>query len=54
MTKGLEFDGVIIWNPDENSYRDNDADAKLMYVAITRAMHELYIIYKGNLSRLLQ
>ncbi len=54
MTKGLEFDGVIIWNPDENNYRENDADAKLLYVAITRAMHELYIIYTGNLSRLLQ
>lgn len=54
MTKGLEFDGVIIWNPDEINYRENDADAKLLYVAITRAMHELYIIYTGNLSRLLQ
>jgi DNA helicase-2/ATP-dependent DNA helicase PcrA len=53
MTKGLEFDGVIIWNPDENSYRDDDADAKLLYVAITRAMHELYIVYKGKLSKLL-
>ena len=53
MTKGLEFDGVIIWNPDEYSYRSDDADAKLLYVAITRAMHELYIVYKGNLSKLL-
>jgi DNA helicase-2/ATP-dependent DNA helicase PcrA len=53
MTKGLEFDGVIIWNPDENSYRDIDADAKLLYVAITRAMHELFIVYTGILSKLL-
>lgn len=53
MTKGLEFDGVIIWNPDENSYRADDGDAKLLYVAITRAMHELYIIHTGNLSKLL-
>ncbi len=54
MTKGLEFDGVILWNPDEERYRDNDADAKLLYVAITRAMHELYILYKGTLTRLLK
>lgn len=54
MTKGLEFDSVIIWNPDENSYKANDADAKLLYVATTRAMHELYIIYKGKLTGLLQ
>ena len=54
MTKGLEFDGVIIWNPDEDSYRADDGDAKLLYVAITRAMHELYIVFTGKLTRLLQ
>ena len=53
MTKGLEFDAVVIWNPDEDSYRAEDADAKLLYVAATRAMHELYIVYQGNLSKLL-
>ncbi len=53
MTKGLEFDAVILWNPDERSYRTNDEDAKLMYVAVTRAMHELHIIYKDDLSGLL-
>lgn len=53
MTKGLEFDAVILWNPDERSYRTNDEDAKLMYVAITRAMHELHIIYQDELSGLL-
>ncbi|MDF2541460.1 MAG: ATP-dependent helicase rep [Herbinix sp.] len=53
MTKGLEFDSVIIWNPDENSYRYTDADAKLLYVAITRALHELHIVYQGELSKLL-
>ncbi len=54
MTKGLEFDAVVIWNPDEKSYHANDADAKLLYVAITRAMHELYIIYQGSLTKLLE
>lgn len=53
MTKGLEFDAVILWNPDEESYRVTDEDAKLLYVAITRALHELYLVYKGNLSGLL-
>ncbi len=53
MTKGLEFDAVILWNPVETSYRFCDEDAKLLYVAITRALHELYIIYQGNLSGLL-
>jgi len=54
MTKGLEFDAVVIWNPDESSYQSGDEDAKLLYVAITRALHELHIVYQGNLSGLLQ
>lgn len=53
MTKGLEFDSVILWNPDCNSYEATDADAKLLYVAITRALHELHIVYKGELAKLL-
>lgn len=54
MTKGLEFDTVILWNPDDESYTVNDADAKLIYVAVTRALHELHILYKGKLSGLLE
>lgn len=54
MTKGLEFDAVILWNPDEESYRFGDEDAKLLYVAITRALHELYIVYKEELTGLLR
>lgn len=53
MTKGLEFDSVILWNPDDKNYLYTDADAKLLYVAITRALHELHIVYKGNLAELL-
>jgi DNA helicase II / ATP-dependent DNA helicase PcrA len=54
MTKGLEFDAVLLWNPDEIRYEASDAAAKLLYVAITRALHELNVIYQGNLSELLK
>ncbi len=54
MTKGLEFDSVILWNPDDKNYLYTDADAKLLYVAITRALHELHILYMGRLSGLLE
>ncbi|BCK00795.1 HelD family protein [Anaerocolumna chitinilytica] len=54
MTKGLEFDSVLLWNPDINNYEKNDADAKLLYVAITRALHELHIVYMGELAELLR
>lgn len=53
LTKGLEFDSVILYNPTKESYPLTDADAKLMYVAITRALHELSVFYVGELSELL-
>ncbi|MGN6710023.1 HelD family protein [Anaerocolumna jejuensis] len=54
MTKGLEFDSVLLWNPDRDNYEKSDADAKLLYVAITRALHELHIVYMGELAELLE
>ncbi|OLA93995.1 MAG: hypothetical protein BHW64_05620 [Candidatus Melainabacteria bacterium LEY3_CP_29_8] len=30
LTKGLEFDAVILWNPDERAYEENEGDAKLL------------------------
>lgn len=43
-TKGLEFDCVVLWKPDLVGYHDNPKLAKQMYVAVTRALHELYIM----------
>lgn len=54
LTKGLEFDGVILWNPDTQAYSESQGDAKLLYVAITRALHELHIVYDGELTGLLR
>ena len=41
LAKGLEFDGVILYNDRSNSYKSNERN--LLYVACTRAQHELYI-----------
>lgn len=41
IAKGLEFDAVIIYNNRLNSYKKNERN--LLYVACTRAQHELYI-----------
>ena len=54
LTKGLEFDIVILWKPDEDHYSANAKDAKLLYVAITRALHELYLIGTQEPSSLFQ
>lgn len=52
LTKGLEFDAVLLWNPSAEAYGENEAEAKLLYVAVTRALHELHIVYKDELSKL--
>lgn len=54
LTKGLEFDAVILWNPDENAYQEKEGDAKLLYVAVTRALHELHVVYDTALSHLFE
>lgn len=49
-SKGLEFDGVIINNASEMLYNSNsDVDMHLLYVASTRALHELCILYDCDL-----
>ena len=53
LSKGLEFDAVILWDVNNKHYVECDADIKLLYVAITRALHELYVLYEGELSKLL-
>ena len=42
LSKGLEFDSAIICGYDD--FDDSDLDIKLLYVAMTRAMHTLDII----------
>lgn len=51
LTKGLEFDTVLLWNPIEQQYKTGDANAKLLYVAATRALHELSVFYMGEIGR---
>lgn len=52
-TKGLEFDGVLIYNPTNNSYPKDDGHAKLLYVAATRALHELAVVHVGDVTKLM-
>lgn len=52
LAKGLEFDAVIISNASEGIYlSDSVLDMKLLYVAITRALHELDIVYEKELPK---
>lgn len=52
-TKGLEFDAVLILDPDREEYPVDDGHAKLLYVAATRALHALCVLHTGNLTGLI-
>lgn len=54
LAKGLEFDVVLLVDADNTTYRPEQLDAALLYVAITRAAHCLHICWQGTLSPLLQ
>lgn len=54
LSKGLEFDAVIISNANDILYTEDNIDLKLLYVSVTRAMHELYINYNGNITKSLE
>lgn len=52
LSKGLEFDSVLILNTDKNTYYSKD-DKNLLYIACTRALHRLSLFYTGEISSLL-
>lgn len=53
VAKGLEFDGVLIINASDKEFSGSDPDAKLLYVALSRAMYYLRIFYQDRLTPLL-
>ncbi|OGO79245.1 MAG: helicase [Clostridiales bacterium GWB2_37_7] len=52
LSKGLEFDGVLIFDADNDHFNTAD-DKKLLYIACTRALHRLSLFYTGIISPLL-
>jgi len=53
-SKGLEFDAVIIENASKANYPKEDGFAKLLYVAVTRALHSLSVFYTDELTGLIK
>lgn len=55
LSKGLEFDVVIVADSDEEKYNSNNIlDMKLLYVSMTRALHKLELIYENNICKYLK
>jgi DNA helicase-2/ATP-dependent DNA helicase PcrA len=53
LTKGLEFDGVIVANANAHNYRLSPRDARLLYVSLTRSLHKLTVFHTGDRTPLL-
>ncbi|MBH5316473.1 ATP-binding domain-containing protein [Paenibacillus sp. GSMTC-2017] len=51
LSKGLEFDAVLIADVGAEAYET--MDAKLLYVGCTRALHKLKLFYRGERTPLL-
>jgi DNA helicase-2/ATP-dependent DNA helicase PcrA len=49
MAKGLEYDAVIVYDVNADSYA-SEFDRRLLYISCTRALHELVIYYTGKPS----
>ena len=49
MSKGLEFDAVLVCDADRQNYHNED-DKKLLYVACTRALHRLNFFCEKDIS----
>lgn len=52
MSKGLEFDTVLICDADSQNYHD-EYDKNLLYVACTRALHKLSLFCENEVSPLI-
>ncbi|PYI55828.1 HelD family protein [Paenibacillus flagellatus] len=54
LAKGLEFDAVVLIDADAERYGADEHDAKLMYVGCTRALHDLWVLYAGEPTPLME
>ncbi|WP_104176478.1 UvrD-helicase domain-containing protein [Cryobacterium sp. Y50] len=52
IAKGLEFDVVIVPHVDDATYT-TDIDRSMLYIACTRAMHQLHLTHTGTASTFL-
>lgn len=52
IAKGLEFDVVIVPHVDDVTYV-TDIDRSMLYIACTRAMHQLHLTHTGAVSEFL-
>ncbi len=52
MAKGLEYDAVVVYDASHKNY-NNVFDKQLLYIACSRALHRLAILYLGECTKFL-
>lgn len=50
LAKGMEFEAVLVVGTDDQTYTATEFDGRLLYVALTRALHVLHILWTGNIT----
>jgi len=53
QVKGLEFDYVVLLEPNRQNYPSHDQARHLMHIAVTRAAYQLWMVNTGDRSPLL-
>ena len=53
QVKGLEFDYVVVVDASDEHFPDTPAARRLLHVAATRAVHQLWVTCVGTPSSLL-
>jgi len=53
LAKGLEFDEVIIPFASAGNYH-TEVDKRMLYIACTRAMHQLTLTYSKEMTKLVK
>jgi DNA helicase II / ATP-dependent DNA helicase PcrA len=50
LAKGMEFEVSLVVGADDQTYSATEYDGRLLYVALTRASHELHVFWIGKIT----
>jgi len=54
LAKGLEFEAVLSFGTDRHHYAETEYDGRMLYVALTRGLHRLYVFTVAPASTFLE
>lgn len=54
LSKGIEFEAVLLVDVDKTTYSESILDMRLLYVALTRATHALDLFWVGTITKHLE